>query len=383
MAIYKDKNGTWYVSARYENWQGEHARKVKRGFKTKKDAMEWEREFLLEKAGSLDMTFEAFVELYKTNLKERLKQSTWQTKISIIDNKILPYFKKKRMTDIKVSDVVAWQNKLLNMADENGNRYSLVYLKTVHNQLSAIFNHAVRFYDLPTNPAAKAGNMGKEKTREMLYWTKDEYMKFAEEIMDKPVSFYAFEMLYWCGLRLGEMLALTPADFNFDKGIVRINKSYQRINGEDVITDPKTEKSNRNVQMPEFLIDEIKEYLDSLYGIEPDQRLFPVTKNYMHNEMSRGSKAAGVKRIRIHDIRHSHVSLLIEMGFGAVAIADRVGHESIDITYRYGCAVDLQYRILVRWLYCADHGRNPVYHPDYRHESFRKLPRTANHPDLP
>lgn len=97
MAVYKDKNGTWYVSARYDNWQGEHARKVKRGFKTKKDAMEWERDFLLEKAGSLDMTFEAFVELYKTNLKERLKQSTWQTKISIIDNKILPYFRKKRM----------------------------------------------------------------------------------------------------------------------------------------------------------------------------------------------------------------------------------------------------------------------------------------------
>ena len=335
MAVYKDKNGTWYVSARYDNWQGEHARKVKRGFKTKKDAMEWERDFLLEKAGSLDMTFEAFVELYKTNLKERLKQSTWQTKISIIDNKILPYFRKKRMTDIKVSDVVAWQNKLLNMADENGARYSLVYLKTVHNQLSAIFNHAVRFYDLPTNPAAKAGNMGKEKTREMLYWTKDEYIKFSEEIMDKPVSFYAFEMLYWCGLRLGEMLALTPADFNFEKGIVRINKSYQRIGSEDVITDPKTEKSNRNVQMPSFLMDEIKEYLDSLYGIEGDQRMFPVTKSYMHNEMSRGSKAAGVKRIRIHDIRHSHVSLLIEMGFGAVAIADRVGHESIDITFRY------------------------------------------------
>ena len=91
MAVYKDKNGTWYVSARYDNWQGEHARKVKRGFKTKKDAMEWERDFLLEKAGSLDMTFEAFVELYKTNLKERLKQSTWQTKISMLSER------KKRM----------------------------------------------------------------------------------------------------------------------------------------------------------------------------------------------------------------------------------------------------------------------------------------------
>lgn len=144
MAVYKDKNGTWYVSIRYDNWQGEHARKVKRGFQTKKEAMDWERTFLLKNAGNLDMTFEAFVELYKQNLKERLKKSTWQTKISIIDSKILPYFKRKRMTDIKVSDVVAWQNNLLNMTDSNGQRYSLVYMKTVHNQLSAIFNHAVK-----------------------------------------------------------------------------------------------------------------------------------------------------------------------------------------------------------------------------------------------
>lgn len=335
MAVYKDNNGSWYISVRYVNWKGEHARKVKRGFATKREATEWERSFLQENAGNLDMSFETFVDLYKKNLKERLKLSTWQTKVSIIDTKILPYFKKKRINDIKVSDVVAWQNTLLNMEDENGERYSLVYLKTIHNQLSAIFNHAVRYYDLQSNPAAKAGNMGKEKTREMLYWTKDEYIKFSNAIMDKPVSFYAFEVLYWCGLRLGEMLALTPSDFNFEKNILRINKSYQKIGAEDVITDPKTPKSIRNVQMPDFLAEEMKDYISSLYEIEPDQRIFPITKAYMHNEMTRGSNAAGVKRIRIHDLRHSHVSLLIEMGFGAVAIADRVGHESIDITYRY------------------------------------------------
>lgn len=335
MAVYKDNNGTWYISVRYVNWKGEHARKVKRGFATKREATEWERSFLHENAGNLDMSFETFVDLYKKNLKERLKLSTWQTKVSIIDTKILPYFKKKRINDIKVSDVVAWQNTLLNMEDENGERYSLVYLKTIHNQLSAIFNHAVRYYDLQSNPAAKAGNMGKEKTREMLYWTKDEYIQFSNAIMDKPVSFYAFEILYWCGLRLGEMLALTPSDFNFEKNILRINKSYQKIGTEDIITDPKTPKSIRNVQMPDFLAEEMKDYISSLYEIEPDQRIFPITKSYMHNEMTRGSKAAGVKRIRIHDLRHSHVSLLIEMGFGAVAIADRVGHESIDITYRY------------------------------------------------
>lgn len=153
--------------------------------------------------------------------------------------------------------------------------------------------------------------------------------------MDKPLSFYAFEMLYWCGIREGELLALTSADFDFVKGTVTINKSYQRIKGRDVITDPKTPKSNRVIQMPAFLCEEMQEYIKTLYAVQPTDRIFPVTKSYLYREMERGSKAAGVKRIRIHDLRHSHISLLIDMGFSALAIADRVGHESIDITYRY------------------------------------------------
>ena len=107
------------------------------------------------------------------------------------------------------------------------------------------------------------------------------------------------------------------------------------INGKDVITDPKTPKSVRVVQMPDFLTEEIRDYLKSLYKVKPTDRIFEVTKYYLHHEMDRGAKEAGVKRIRIHDLRHSHISLLIDMGFSAVAIADRVGHESIEITYRY------------------------------------------------
>ena len=79
----------------------------------------------------------------------------------------------------------------------NTNPYSPVYLKTLHNQLSAVFNHAVKYYGLHENPAAKVGNMGKARSREMLFWTQEEYQKFSFAIMDKPVSFYAFEMLYW------------------------------------------------------------------------------------------------------------------------------------------------------------------------------------------
>ena len=132
-----------------------------------------------------------------------------------------------------------------------------------------------------------------------------------------------------------ELLALTPADFDFEKSTVTINKSYQRIDGRDVITEPKTPKSNRTIKMPQFLCEEMQEYMTKLYHVEKNDRLFEVTKNYLHHEMDRGAKETGVKRIRIHDLRHSHISLLIEMGYSAVAIADRVGHESINITYNY------------------------------------------------
>ena len=114
-----------------------------------------------------------------------------------------------------------------------------------------------------------------------------------------------------------------------------INKSYQRLKRRDVITSPKTKKSNRVIKMPQFLSDEMQDCLKLYYSLKPGDRLFPVTKHYLSHEMDRGSKAAGVKWIRIHDLRHSHVSLLIDMGFTALAIGDRVGHESEKITYRY------------------------------------------------
>ena len=189
----------------------------------------------------------------------RIKENTWATKEHIIRSKLLPYFGKLKMSNITAQQIITWQNELMNYKDENGKALSAVYLKTINNQLSAIFNHAVKFYNLKENPCRKAGSMGKKKNREMLFWTKEEYLKFAEVMMDKPQFYYAFEMLYWCGIREGELLALTPADFDFKKGTVSINKAYQRLNGRDVITTPKTEKSNRIITMPQFLVEEIQD----------------------------------------------------------------------------------------------------------------------------
>ena len=336
MAVYKDeKTNTWMVYYRVTDWKGDRKQSTKRGFPTKREALAWEREFLNKTQADLSMTFASFIETYTVDMKNRIKENTWQTKEHIIRTKILPYFGKRKISDIQPRDVIAWQNEMIKGRDKNGKKNSPVYLKTLHNQLSAIFNHAVKFYGLKENPAAKVGNMGKARSREMLFWTQEEYQKFAFAVMDKPVSYYAFEMLYWCGIREGELLALTAGDFDFERGTVTINKSYQRIDGRDVITEPKTPKSNRVIKMPDFLIEEIKEYLAKLYGLQKNDRVFNITKNYLHREMTRGADEAGVKRIRIHDLRHSHISLLIEMGYSAVAIADRVGHESINITYNY------------------------------------------------
>ena len=336
MSVYKNADsGTWYAMCWFTDWKGERKQKCKRGFATKKEAQAWEREFLMQKQSDVTMSFESFVSLYEKDVKPKLKLNTWLTKESIIQKKILPYFKKRRLSEITAKDVIDWQNEIRSLTDSKGKPYSTTYLKTVHNQLSALFNHAIKYYGLQSNLAAKAGNMGSEERKEMLFWTKAEYLKFADAMMDKPISYYAFEMLYWCGIREGELLALSASDFDFTNSTVTISKSYQRLKGQDVITTPKTKKSNRVIKMPQFLCEEMQDYIKMFYSAEDDDRIFPISKHYLHSEMDRGCKETGVKRIRIHDLRHSHISLLIDMGFTALAIADRVGHESIDITYRY------------------------------------------------
>ena len=335
MPVYTDDKGNWYIKIRYTDWTGQKKQTTKRGFKTKKDALKYEREFLVNKTEDLTITFEEFYEKYYSYISKRIKLNTLNTKRVIFEKKILPYFKNKRMCDIKASDIIKWQNAMIEYEIKSNQNFSQNYLKTLHNQLSAIFNFAVRFYNLNKNPARQVGNMGKEENKEMLFWTKEEYLKFSKAVMDKEEIYHAFQILYWCGLRLGELLALTKEDFDLNRSTIRINKSYQRISRHDVITDPKTLKSNRVVQMPDFLREEMEDYFSRLYDLKDKDRIFTVTKSGLHHEMDRGCKISGVKRIRIHNLRHSHVSLLIDMGFSAVDIANRVGHESVKITYRY------------------------------------------------
>ena len=314
------------IQYRYTDWQGKRRKSTKRGFATKREAEEWLRNFLITQKADFYMKFADFWKMYCADMETRLREHTMRTKKYIVELKILPYFGNKRVNDITAADIRQWQNELIKMG------YSPTYLKTINNQLSAIFNYAVRYYDLKSNPCAKAGSMGKSKAEEMDFWTVEEFSKFIDSVMNKRLSYMAFMTLYWTGMRLGELLALNPKDVDLKKRTISITKSYQRLGKKDVITPPKTPKSKRVITIPEFLAADIKDYMDSLYDLQEDDRLFPITKYYLEHEMQRGIKESGVKRIRVHDLRHSHASMLIELGFSPLEIANRLGHEKVETT---------------------------------------------------
>ena len=329
MPAYKDeKTGKWFAKFYYTNWQGIKKQKWKRGFATKKEALGFERDFLEQQSTNPDMTFQNLYEIYMEDMAARLKQSTLLTKKTVLQTHILPFFGSKPINEIKASDVRRWQAKLMS----SPNNYSQTYLKKINTELNSIINYAKRFYDLNTNPCGKAGTIGKAKAEEMDYWTYDEYNAFREGVKDKPLSYICIEVLYWTGMREGELLALSPADIDLDNKTISINRTYQRIEGKDVFTSPKTRKSKRKIPIPDFLCQELSDYIQSRYMLDADERLFPVTKSYLSHEMIRGCKKTGVKKIRIHDIRHSHASLLINQGCDALMLADRLGHEKVSTT---------------------------------------------------
>lgn len=340
MAVFKDKwNGyegdTWRVSVSYKDWKGERCKHEKRGFKTKREALAYEHEYAAKMSKDINMNFGSFLDIYLKDLKPQLKESTYVTKVYIVDHHIRPYFKNKTLSGICSTDILQWQNELLVKRDEYGRGYAPTYLRTIHNQLNAAFNHAVRYYDLPKNPSRANKTLGKSKGKEMLFWTEEEFQRFINAVMDKDISYYAFQLLFWTGIRCGELLALTAEDFDFEKQTLTINKTYQHVNGKNIITSPKTEKSNRVIDLPKFLCDEMENYFSSIYKLKKDARLFEVSKGYLHHELDRGCRISGVKRIRLHDLRHSSVALLINLGYSTIQIADRMGHENAAITERY------------------------------------------------
>lgn len=273
---------------------------------------------------SPDITFSEFYRIYYHDMEVRLKPTSLDSKRRIFSEKILPFFGPLPMRVITTQHVRKWQSVILKQ------NYSTAYQKRIDMQLSAIMRYAERYYDFP-NPCTKAGHIGNSQTKKLNFWTPEDYELFISCFSGDPEAFTAFEILYWTGMRQGELLALTPADIDLTRCLIHITKTYTQIDGEDIISTPKTKKSIRDVGIPRFLADEINVYIRSR-GIAPGRRLFERTRHYLFFKLKKGCEDSGVKQIRTHDIRHSHVSLLINAGFSALDIAERVGHESVATT---------------------------------------------------
>lgn len=332
MPVYKDKDrGTWYAAFYYKDYSGKSKHKVKRGFSTKREASEFERKFLEQDSHKTDISFEALTEAYLKDISTRIKPTTLNTKTSIIDNYLIPAFGDRILTDIDIIDIRRWQSDMMKFRFSDGRPFSQTYLNTLQAQLSAIFNYAQKVYGLTYNPVKLAGTMGKSRAEEMNFWTLEEFEQ-AMSVENKPHMKLAFETMFWTGMRVGELLALTPADI-LPPGKIKVCKNFQVVDGQKLIMTPKTPRSKREISIPSSLYEALKSYIKTLGKyLKDDDRLFFFTKQALEHEMTRISEKSGVKKIRIHDLRHSHAALCRYLGIPIDVLSRRLGHESIKTT---------------------------------------------------
>ena len=229
------------------------------------------------------------------------------------------------MDEITAMDIREWQKAVKKAGEETGLPYAETYLLAIHSQLNALSSYAQKMYQLPKNPCTMAGPMGSSVTEEMLIITKDQYDILRKQFRNEAYLL-AFDVLFWSGCREGEMLALQPKDLT-DTDELKIYKTYRRKNGQDLFGPTKNSKKggNRNVPIPHWLAEEFRAYCSRLYGLTPDDRVFYMTCTALNKELTRCTQLTQLPDIRVHDLRHSHASLCIELGYSALLVAKRLG----------------------------------------------------------
>lgn len=346
---YPIKHGyKWMTKFTYEDpVDGKTKTKLKRGFATKKDAKKFEEDFIesliIPEEDEIEIikTFgDVFQEYLMSHKRSDIKESTLETKFNIFNKHIFPYFEDMPINEIDDDAIAEWQVEIEKKVLPNGQPFSQSYLRTIQCQFNSIINYAKNKGYIMINPLVDIKNMG-IKTARVQFWTPEQYEKFAYHAMNYPRYYYAYEILYWCGLRVGELLALTLEDIDFNDGVINVTKTYHRMNGEDVVTSPKTPSSYRRVSMPAFLMDEIKEYIDLLYEPKKDERIFTFRRTQINKNLEYIIDHFGLKKITIHGLRHSHVSLLISRKYDIFEVSKRIGHKSILTTQNiYGHLFD-------------------------------------------
>lgn len=323
-AYYDEKTKSWFCKFYYTDYTGTRKQKKKRGFKLQRDAKEWERAFLSSLRYDDKTTFGTIAQQYIEENTPRRRYNTIKTYTTALKH-ILPTFEGVPIGSITEQSIIRWQNDII----EKG--FSDVYSNKIDTVFRTIYKFGAKRCKIPFSPFEDVKKIGKASSKSLHFWTYDQYQAFICHI-ENPVQKTAFDVLYYCGLRIGELFALTAADVDLENQMIHITKSLQRVKKEDIITPPKSEKGIRDITIPNSLTKELENYMLMLYDCKGETRLFEISKQALYYPMKKYSAAAGIPKIRIHDLRHSHVALLIEKGISPLAIADRLGHENVQIT---------------------------------------------------
>lgn len=330
---------SWVFRTRYVNLDGENKFYTSKKYKTKKEAQEGERLFLLSLTDKIDYNDMTFVDLY--NKYVEFKQGKVKKNTMHSYNERWEYMKELR--NIRVSNFNSvhydmWRKKIneLKIADVTKNDIQK-FLKILLNfgmkwynfNLTKIYNKIANFND-PDAPVKD----------EMLFFTNEEFKQFMS-VEDDLIFQCAFNILYYCGLRRGELVGLRWNNVDFSRHEIKIRnnavKDYE--NGGYAITSPKTKKSIRNVPMGvklESMLKQLKEQSEKVYGYKNDWFVIgydePMPFGRLNDRKNRNCELAGVKQIRLHDFRHSCASLLISKGANITLVARYLGHTKIDET---------------------------------------------------
>ena len=340
--IKKADNGTYYFRANlgYNPITGKQIQKYRSGFQTKKEAREEYSKLVLTSTAELTekkktISFQQFIEeTYLPWYKTQVKESTYLNRRSTIQ-KHFSYFYKMATDEIEPINVQNWQ---LELAKE----FSPNYIRIVQGMLSIAFDRAIVLGIAKKNPSRMVGNIKSKKTK-VDFWTLEEFQKVISLLYKgdyyEHYLFISFWLLFMTGMRIGEAAALQWSDIDFETGLLNINKTlYYKSMDEYKFVDPKTQASVRTIYIDADTIRELKAwravqqkvlkgcgFILSYSGI-------PTSKHTLPRALEKLAGLAGVHRIKIHALRHSHASLLISMGENPLLIKERLGHEKIQTT---------------------------------------------------
>lgn len=348
MAIYKEKNGTYKVVYYHTNFEGERVMSTKRGFAKKSEAeffdCKMKRRNKSKQKDISGMMLEDFVNKYYFPAMEgQLKVKSLITKRHLIDthilnvnNKPIASFKNKRLRDITVDEIINWQKEKQREKQDKGHKkgYSDGYLLSMRKELSAILNYAEKQYGWLKNPSVSVPRMGKfnKRVRKDDWWTIDEFDAFIDTV-DKNSRYYIiWNVLFYSGIRLGELLALKRKDIDSKMGAIIVDETYARLEKQDMFSTPKTENSDRIVYLPNDVMDLLTNYLSMHPDIQDNDRIFPICHRAVEQAFARHIKKSNSRYITVHCLRHSHCAYLISLGVSMSVISVRMGHKDEIVT---------------------------------------------------